>query len=110
MERLRKDFEERIEAFANDRVANDDYTRSDPASATFQSFKDGIAMAARSCADAPEDLRAGMRQIEMKIDKTAAGAPWIRGVLEGFVRNPGKEPEAKTPVSEWREDGDSASP
>ena len=61
-------------------------------------------------AEQGKDLRAGMRQLEMKIDKPAAGVNWIRGVLEGFVHNPRKEPEARTPVSEWREDGDSASP
>ena len=57
-----------------------------------------------------KETRAGMRQLEMKVDKTAADVNWIRGVLEGFGRNPEIGPEARTPVSDWREDGDNASP
>ena len=37
-----------------------------------------------------KDVRAGMRQLEMKIDKTAADVNWIRGVLEGYGREPEK--------------------
>lgn len=51
-----------------------------------------------------------MRQLEMKVDKTAADVNWIRGVLEGYGRDPEKRPVSRRPVSEWQEDGDNASP
>ena len=56
------------------------------------------------------DIRARMSQLEMKVDKTAADVNWIRGVLEGFGREPEKRIEPRTSVSEWREEGDNASP
>ena len=61
MNTLRKEIADRIErlieAFAKDRLANEDYTRSDLAAAMFQSFMDGIVMATRMSDGGPEDLR-----------------------------------------------------
>lgn len=68
MNRLRKEIEDRIkrmvDAFAEDRIANDDYARSDLASETLSSFMDGIVMAAVVCGDA----RSGKPMIDFDRD------------------------------------------
>ena len=60
MNRLRMEIEDQfkrmVDAFAEDRIANDVYARFDLATETSSSFMDGIVMAAAVCGDAPEDL------------------------------------------------------
>ena len=71
MNTLRKEIADRIErlieAFAKDRLANEDYTRSDLATATFQSFMDEIVMATRMSDGGPEDLRQEFREGERPV-------------------------------------------
>ena len=54
--------------------------------------------------------RAVTRQVEAKIDKTAADVNWVRGVLEGLGRNPMHRIESGRQLSDSQEPGDDASP